>query len=71
MTIIEIKAERKNVSDRIRGYERTKASQKKTLTEYLKGAEELSQAIRATDEKISAAYKEYEKLGQQWRELDT
>lgn len=71
MTITEIKAERKKVSDRIRTYERTKASQKKTLTEYLKGSEELSQAIRATDEKISAAYKEYEKLGQQWRELDT
>lgn len=71
MTITEIKAERKKVSDRIRTYEMTKASQKNTLTEYLKGAEELSQAIRATDDKISAAYKEYEKLGQQWRELDT
>lgn len=71
MTVTEIKAERKNVSDKIRGLERTKARQKKTLTEYFKGAEELAQAIRTTEQNISAAYKEYEKLGQQWRELET
>lgn len=71
MTVAEIKQQRHAISERIRGLETTKSRQKKALADILKEAEEKALDLKQTDLNISAAYKEYEKLGQQWRELET
>jgi arylsulfatase A-like enzyme len=68
MNVAEIKAKRQEVSKQLRALERRKEDYKQSLTDYLKEAERYAGQIRDTDAQISEAYKEFESLGQQWRE---